>query len=374
MRLTAAAIAAAMLAPISPSAGSGNQTHGVSFTVSSYGTTRDGQKVFEFVLRNRSGAELHFINYGAIITQIDVPDRNGHKANVVLGFGKLADYEVHNPDYRFGAIIGRYSGRIANASFTLAGKEVKLVANDGPNALHGGAIPGFDSKLWHVELRPRDYAAVLHYVSPDGEQGFPGKLDVTVTYRLLPDNSLRIDYAATTNKPTHINFTNHSYFNLAGAGSGSVLDQLLQVNSTLYAQATEAGIPTGRFLPVAGTPLDFRAPQPLEQCLKVRPRGCNDNFVLPFDGKLHLAARLSDPASGRAMEVLTTQPSLVVYTAGYASGKDIGAQGVPIRAFDGVAMEAQHLSDTPHHPNFPTTLLVPGQTFTATTIYRFSVR
>lgn len=375
MRPTAAVIAAAVIfAPISGSAGSPIHTHGVSFAISSYGTTRDGQKVFEFVLRNRGGAELHFINYGGIITQIDVPDRSGRKANVVLGFGNLADYEMHNPDYRFGAIIGRYSGRIANASFTVGGKQVKLVANDGPNALHGGGIPGFDSKLWQVELRPRNYAAILRYVSPDGEQGFPGTLDVTVTYRLLPDNSLRIDYAATTNKPTQINFTNHSYFNLAGAGSGTVLSQLLQVNAKEYAEATEAGIPTGRFLPVAGTPLDFRTPEPLQQCLKVRPRGCNDNFVLPFDGKPHLAARLSDPASGRAMEVLTTEPSLVVYTAGYASGKDIGAQGLPYRAFDGIAMEAQHLSDTPHHPNFPSTSLVPGQTFRATTIYRFSVR
>jgi aldose 1-epimerase len=337
-----------------------------------YGMTKDGQKVSEYVLRNARGPEVHFISYGGIITEIDVPDRRGHMANVALGFGNLPDYETHNPDYRFGAIIGRHAGRIAGARFTVGGKEVKLVANDGPNALHGGAIPGFDSKVWSVSpLRGTTPGAVLRYKSPAGEQGFPGTLHVAVTYRLLPDNSLRIDYAARTDKPTHINFTNHSYFNLAGAGSGTVLNQTLQVNALRYAEANDQGVPTGRFLPLAGTALDFRKPKPLEQCLKIRARGCNDNFVLPFDGKLHLAARLTDPASGRVMEVLTTEPSLVIYTAGYASGKDFGAQGVPYRAFDGVAMEAQHLSDTPHHPEFPTTLLKPGETYRATTIYRF---
>jgi aldose 1-epimerase len=340
-----------------------------------YGTTSAGQKVSEYVLRNARGAEVHFISYGAIITQVDVPDRSGRRANVALGFGNLADFETHNPDYRFGAIIGRYAGRIAGARFAVDGKEVRLVANDGPNALHGGGIPGFDSKVWTVApLRGRTPGAVLRYTSPDGEQGFPGRLKVTVTYRLLPDNSLRIDYAATTDKPTHINFTNHSYFNLAGAGSGTVLNQTLQVPSSRYAEAGDGGIPTGRFLPVAGTPLDFRAPKPLRQCLKVADKGCNHSWVLPFDRKLHLAARVADPKSGRVMEVLTTEPSIHIYTAGYMSGKDEGAQGVPYRAFDAVALEAQHFQDTPHRPDFPTTLLKPGQIYRATTIYRFSAR
>jgi aldose 1-epimerase len=350
------------------------QTHAVSFGIQSYGTTRDGQKIFQYTLRGRSGAEVRFINYGGIITEIDVPDRDGRKANVALGFGSLADYEAKNKNYAFGAIIGRYAGRIAGARFTVGGKEVKLVANDGPNALHGGAIPGFDSKVWRVALRPRDYAAVLSYTSPDGEQGFPGKLHVKVTYRLLDDNSLRIDYAATTDKPTHINFTNHSYFNLAGAGSGTALDQTLQVPSDRYAEAGDGGIPTGKLLPVAGTPFDFRAPQPLRQCLKIAEKGCNHSWALPSDGKLHLAARVADPKSGRAMEVLTTEPSIHIYTAGYMSGNDTGAQGTPYRAFDAVALEAQHFQDTPHRPEFPTTQLKPGQTYRATTIYRFSAR
>lgn len=340
-----------------------------------YGTTKDGQKVSEYVLRNARGTEVHFISYGGIITKVDVLDRRGHKTNVALGFSNLSDYEVHNPDYRFGAIIGRYAGRIAGARFTVDGKEVKLVANDGPNALHGGAIPGFDSKVWTVStLAGRTPGAVLRYTSPDGEQGFPGTLNVSVTYRLLSDNSLRIDYAATTDKATQINFTNHSYFNLAGAGSGTALDETLQVPSSRYAEAGDGGIPTGRFLPVAGTPLDFRTPKPLRQCLKVAERGCNHSWVLPFDRKLHLAARVADPNSGRIMEVLTTEPSIHIYTAGYMSGNDKGAQGVPYRAFDAVALEAQHFQDTPHRPEFPKTLLKPGETYRATTIYRFSAR
>jgi len=370
------AIVAAVSAlwPLSAPAGRPIQTHAVSFGIKTYGTTKDGQKVFEHVLRNRRGAEVHFIDYGGIITEIDVPDRSGRKANVALGFGSLADYEAHNQDYRFGAIIGRYAGRIAGARFAVGGKEVKLVANDGPNALHGGALPGFDSKVWSAELRFRDDAAVLRYTSPDGEQGFPGKLRVTVTYRLLDDDSLRIDYSATTTRPTHINFTNHSYFNLAGAGSGTVLDQTLEVPSSRYAEAGDGGIPTGRLLPVAGTALDFRTPKPLRECLTIAEKGCNHSWALPFDRKLHLAARVADPASGRVMEVLTTEPSIHVYTAGYMSGKDIGAQGVPYRAFDAVALEAQHFQDTPHRPEFPITLLKPGQVYRATTIYRFSVR
>ena len=346
-----------------------------AFEARPYGTTKDGRQVSEYVLRNAHGAEIHFINYGGIITKIDVPDRRGRMANVALGFASLADYEAHNQDYRFGAIIGRYAGRIAGASFAVDGKEVKLVPNDGPNALHGGGIPGFDSKVWSIEpLRGRTPGAVLRYTSPDLEQGFPGTMKVAITYRLLEDNSLRIDYSATTNKPTQINFTNHSYFNLAGAGSGAVLDQTLQLASSRYAEAGDGGIPTGRFVSVGGTSLDFRTPKPLRQCLNVSEKGCNHSWVLPFDRKLHLAAQLRDPKSGRVMQVLTTEPSIHIYTAGYMSGTDRGAEGVLYRAFDGVALEAQHFQDTPHHRQFPTTMLKPGQTYRATTIYRFSVR
>lgn len=339
-----------------------------------YGTMPDGRQVNEYVLRNARGAEVHFINYGGIVTEIDVSDRRGRKANVVLGFSSLADYVAKNGDYRFGAIVGRYSGRIAGAGFTVGGKDVRLTPNDGPNALHGGGLPGTDSQYWTVTAMADRPGAVLRLISPDGEQGFPGALNIEATYRLLPDDSFRIDYATTTNAATAINFTNHSYFNLAGAGSGSVLGERLKIDSDRYADADTGGVPTGAFLPVAGTALDFRKSEPLRQCLKIRERGCNDNFVLPFDGTLKLAATLSDPKSGRVMDVLTTEPSLVVYTAGYMSGKDVGAQGKPYRAFDGIALEAQHLSDSPHNPDFPTTLLQPGQVYRATTIYRFRAR
>jgi aldose 1-epimerase len=344
-----------------------------SVQLRTYGTTSRGELVKEAILRNGRGVDVHVISYGGIVSEIDVPDRRGRNANVALGFGNLAGYEARNQDYRFGAIIGRYAGRIAGASFIVAGKEVKLVANDGANALHGGAIPGLDSKVWSITpLRGRTSGAVLRYTSPAGEQGFPGTLKVAVTYRLQSDDSLRIDYSATTSAPTHINLTNHSYFNLAGAGSGTVLDQTLQVPSSRYAEAGDGGIPTGRFLAVAGTALDFRTPKPLRQCLKIAEKGCNHSWVLPFHRKLHLAARVADPPSGRVMEVLTTEPSIHIYTAGYMSGNDKGAQGVSYRAFDAVALEAQHFQDTPHHPEFPTTLLKPGQVYRATTIYRFS--
>lgn len=338
-----------------------------------YGTTADGRKVQEFVLRNARGSEARIITYGAIVTSLSVPDRRGRRSNVVLGFANLRDYEARNQDYRFGAIMGRYTGRIANARFTLDGRDVRLVANDGTNALHGGP-GGLDTKVWTAVpwTGDRNPGVVLDYTSPAGEQGFPGTLRIRVTYRLMADNALRIDYAATTNASTHVNFTNHSYFNLAGAGSGTVLNHLLQIPSPQTVEADQRGIPTGRFPTVQGTDLDFRSARPLKDCLRISDRGCNHSWTLPFDGKLNRAARLMDPGTGRIMDVLTTEPSIHLYTAGYMSGQDLGAQGTPYRAFDGVALEAQHLQDTPNKPEFPSTLLRPGETYRATTIYRFS--
>ncbi len=350
-----------------------------SVTTAPYGIAKNGQKVRQVTLTNDSGMVVKIINYGADVTDIIVPDARGRKANVALGFGSLADYEAKNGDYAFGAVMGRYAGRIANARFMLDGKEIRLVANDGPNALHGGPN-GLFTKVWAMApfKQGRIVGAVLHYVSPDGEQGFPGQLDIQVTYSLEPDNALRIDYAARTSKPTVLNLTNHSYFNLAGAGSGTVLHHRLQILSDKLMESDQGGIPDGRFLPVAGTPFDFRQPKAIESMID-RPhpqmegrRGFNHSWVLPFDGRLHLAARLEDPSSGRQLEVLTTEPSLTVYTGNYFSGRDKGAQGVIYRPHDGIALEAQHLSDSPNRPEFPTTLLKPGQIFRSTTIYRFS--
>lgn len=340
-----------------------------------YGRTSDGQRIHEYVLRNARGSEARIITYGAILTSLKVPDRRGRLDNVVLGFANLKDYEARNQDYRFGATMGRYAGRIANARFEVDGREVRLTANDGPHALHGGP-GGIDMKVWTAEpwSGDRNPGVTLRYTSPAGEQGFPGTVSIAVTYRLTNDNALRIDYGATTNAPTHVNFTNHSYFNLAGAGSGSVLDQVLRVDAEQTAEADAAAIPTGRFVPVAGTALDFRRGRPLRDCLRIAERGCNHSWNLHNEGRLAAAARLTDLKSGRVMTIETTEPSLHVYTAGYMSGQDKGAQGVPYRAFDAVALEAQHFQDTPNQPVFPSTLLVPDEPYRATTIYRFSTR
>ncbi len=341
-----------------------------------YGRLTDGRAVQQFTLRNAVGMTVSFINYGAIITDIRVPGARGQTTNVALGFSSLAEYEARNADYGFGAVIGRYAGRIAGARFPIDGRKVGLKANDGPNVLHGGGN-GLDSKLWSVRRIGGASTAVLTYRSPAGEQGFPGTLNIRVTYRLQPDNALRIDYAATTDAPTVLNLTNHSYFNLAGAGSGSALNHRLTIFSNRYAETSVAGIPTGRMLPVAGTPFDFRQGSTIESKINVahpqmaERRGYNHSWLLGSAGSIRLAARLSDPLSRRAMEVWTDQPALHVYTANWFSGKDKGAQGAVYKPGDGVALETQHFSDAPNQPALPSTLLRPGQTFRSTTIYRF---
>ena len=344
-----------------------------------YGRLSDGRAVTEYVLRNERGMEVRFLDYGGIVTAIEVPDRAGRRANVVLGFGSLADYEAKNANYRFGAIMGRYVGRIAGARFALDGREYRLTPNDGPSALHGGAgAPGFDSRFWRVQ--PLRDGAVLRYSSPAGEQGFPGTLAVSVTYRILPDDALRIDYQARTDAPTVLNLTNHSYFNLAGAGSGTVLDHVLRMPAERYLETDDAGIPTGRMLPVARTPFDFRRAKALRACIAAdHPqlagrRGYNHSWILGGSGGApRFAARLSDPRSGRTMDVITTEPSLHVYTGNWIPGTDAGAQGAVYRAHDAVALETQHLPDSPNRPEFPSTVLRPGETYRSTTIYRFGV-
>ena len=346
-----------------------------------YGTTRDGRHVGEYVLRNQHGMAVHFIAMGGIITAIEVPDRAGHMANVVLGLPDLAAYERRNESYRFGALMGRYAGRIANARFSLDGRTVQLVANDGPNALHGGgAGPGFDARLWQVEpVGPA--AARLTYSSPDGEQGFPGRLDVAVTYRLTEDNALHIEYEARSDAPTVLNLTNHSYFNLAGSGAGPVSDHRLRLYAHRMVEASDAGIPTGAFVPVAGTAFDFLSLHPLGDCLHgAMPRisgycGYNHSYLIDRDrpGTLTLAAHVVEPSSGRTLDVLTTEPSVHIYTANHFPGTDIGNAGIPLTALHALALETQHLPDSPNHPAFPTTELRPGQVFRSTTIFRFGV-
>ena len=346
-----------------------------------FGTIKDGRPVEQVTLANDRGMTVKLINYGGIVTDLIVPDRDGRRDNVVLGFAQLADYEKKNGDYAFGAIIGRYAGRIAGARFVIDGRVVRLTANDGPNALHGG--PGsFDTKLWRLSTfrRGKVVGATLRYSSPDGEQGFPGTLKVRVTYSLMPDNALRIDYRATTTKATHLNLTNHSYFNLSGANSGTVWHHHLQILSDRLLETDRGGVPTGQMLPVSGPPFDLREPRPIGLMLATpHPqmegrRGFNHSWVLANRGKLALAARLSERRSGRVMEVLTTEPSLHAYTANWFSGHDAGSGGQILRPHDGVALETQHLPDSPNRLIFPSTLLRPGQVFRSTTVYRFTSR
>ena len=314
---SAAALLVAGLAISAPASGAQVSTR-------PYGRLSDGREVQQIVLRNDRGMEVRVIGYGAIVTDVIVPDRRGRRDNVVLGFAGLPDYEAKNKNYGFGAVIGRFAGRIANARFSIDGKAVQLAANDGPNTLHGGP-GGLDSKLWQMRTirAGKAVGAELTYSSPAGEQGFPGRLDVTVTYTLQPDNSLRIDYRASTDAPTALNLTNHSYFNLAGAGSGTIRDHLLQIPSDRLIETSPRGIPTGAFLDVGGTPFDFRKPVPIGPMLdgshpQLEGRGgFNHGWLLGGEGGLRLAARLRDPGSGRSLEVLTSEPSLHVYAANW---------------------------------------------------------
>ncbi|MFD1950367.1 aldose epimerase family protein [Sphingomonas arantia] len=339
----------------------------------------DDPTVHEYTLRNATGMTVRFLDLGATITAVEVPDRQSKSANVVLGYGSTGEYRAKNTKNGFGAAIGRYAGRIANARFPLDGQTYRLRPNLGPHALHGGVGPGFDQRIWQVRRfrEGRVDAAALTFVSPDGDQGFPGTLTVTITYRLLPDNSLRIDYAASTTKPTVLNLTNHSYFNLAGGGS--VATQRLRIAATRWVETDDVGIPTGRLAPVAGTPLDFRTDHAIGERIDHKgppmsgPGGYNHAWIVA--PAMRAAPRpvlwMRDPASGRTLTVETTEPSVQLYTGDYIDGRDVDALGRPIGPRDGIAIETQGFADAPNHPNFPSTRLDPGKTFRSTTIYRF---
>lgn len=348
----------------------------LALTLASSASAKSSDETIE--LRNATGMVVRLIPFGATVTQIEVPDRDGKPANVLLGFATPAEFRAKNGKVSFGATIGRYAGRIGGARFAIDGTPVQLVADDGPNALHGGGKAKFDTQDWTVRAHSRS-AVTFTLDSPDGFQGFPGRLRVAVTYRLIAGNALRIDYAARTSKPTALNLTNHAYFNLAGEGSGSIRGQRLQVRAARYVATDAGGIPTGAFPSVAGTPLDLRQPHPLGRGIDshVPPMGAHGyNHAWLFDkplGKLASVARLDDPTTGRTLRVETTEPSIQVYSGGYIDGQDKGPSGRVLHAFDGVALETQHLSDSPNHPAFPTTLLRPGQVFRSTTIWRFGV-
>ena len=344
-----------------------------------YGTTQDGQAVDIYTMTNEHGLHVRFLSYGGVITEINVPNRAGRLDNIVLGLGTLREYETL-PGH-FGAITGRYANRIGGAQFTLNGQTYHLIANNGPNTLHGGPN-ALDHRVWTVSplTTPNGVAATLSYASPDGDQNFPGTLTTQVTYTLTNDDVLQIVYVASTDKDTVINFTNHSYFNLAGNGSGSITDQLLLVNADRYTPTGPDQIPTGEIAPVEGTPLDFRQMIPIGARLHssfqqmVYARGYDHNIVLnkPTGGAMTFAARAYDPRSGRLIDCFTTEPGVQVYTSNGMNGSIVGSSGTTYRQTEGFTLETQHFPDSPNKPNFPSTELKPGQEFRSTTIFRFA--
>jgi aldose 1-epimerase len=343
----------------------------------SYGKTANGVAVDEYTLTNANQVEVKIITFGGIITSLSVPDRKGQVANVVLGRSTLTDYEAGHP--YLGAIIGRFGNRIGKARFKLNGQEYTLAANDGPNSLHGGS-KGFDKQIWTAQEVPGGLE--LSYLSRDGEEGYPGNLATRVVYGLNDQNELRIDYTATTDRPTVVNLTNHSYFNLAGNGAPSIENHLIMINADRYTPVDQTLIPTGELASVAGTPFDFRLPRQIAAGIRsghpqvVLGRGIDHNFVInrTDNTSLVLAASLYEPSSGRAMDVLTTEPGIQFYTGNFLDGTLVGSSGGLYRQGDGLCLETQHFPDSPNQPGFPTTLLNPGETYRSTTVFKFSAR
>ena len=343
-----------------------------------FGTMGDGTVVDLYTLTNSHGMEARIINYGATLISLEVPDRNGQPGDVVLGYDDLAGYL--NSTTFFGATIGRYANRIAKGLFTLDGVAYHLPINDGPNSLHGGA-KGFDKVLWSAKRAdgPDGQAVQLSYLSRDGEEGYPGNLSVTVTYTLTGSNELRIDYSATTDRKTVLNLTNHSYFNLAG--TGDILAHEVMINADTFTPIDATLIPTGVLQPVEGTPLDFRTPTAVgarinepDPQLKFAG-GYDHNWVLNKPrGQMGLAARATDPSTGRTVEVRTTEPGVQFYTGNFLDGTVIGKGGRAVEKRSGLTFETQHYPDSPNHPDFPSTVLSPGETFQSTTVYAFSAK
>jgi aldose 1-epimerase len=366
-RRTAIAIAAAA-APAMHAATKGIQK-------SSYGKLKNGQAVDLYKLTNSQGMEVTVITYGARVQSIRVPDRNGKMADVALGFDNIEGYQTENP--YFGAVVGRYGNRIAKGRFKIDGKEYKLAVNNGENALHGG-LKGFDKVVWTA--KEANGGVELTYLSKDGEEGYPGNLTATVRYTLTDANELRIDYTATTDKKTVANITNHSYFNLAGEGSGDILGHRIQINADKFTPVDAGLIPTGELKPVAGTPFDFRTPHLIGERINAndeqirRGKGYDHNFVLNGQmGTMRQIVRVVEPKSGRVMEVSTTEPGVQFYTGNFLDGTNKGKGGKAYAFRTGFCLETQHFPDSPNHPAFPSTLLEPGKTMKSSTVYKFSV-
>ncbi|MEX2117896.1 MAG: aldose epimerase family protein [Bacteroidota bacterium] len=341
--------------------------------------TVDGKEITLYTLKSRSGVEARITNFGGILVSLSVPDRNEKNEDIVLGFDSLESYVQKHP--YFGALIGRYGNRIGKGKFKLGGFEYTLAVNNGPNHLHGG-VRGFDKAVWAGEERQEKDArsVVLSYRSADGEEGYPGNLDVRVVYTLTDSNELRIDYAATTDKPTIVNLTHHSYFNLAGQGSGTILDHELFIDADRFTPVDEELIPTGELRGVERSPMDFRKPTRIgvrihdKDAQLLFGKGYDHNWVLNRKDKgLFLAGTVSEEKSGRVMEVWTTEPGLQFYCGNFLDGTDVGKSGMRYEHRYGLCLETQHFPDSPNKPQFPSTVLKPGETYSSTTVYKFSV-
>ena len=343
-----------------------------------FGNMPDGQAIDLYTLTNRHGMQAAITNYGGTVVRLITPDRNGHMDDVVLGFGNLAGYLQTEP--YLGALIGRYGNRVGHAQFTLDGVTYHLAKNDGDNTLHGG-LKGFDKRVWTArDVSSKGAPALeLKYLSKDGEESFPGNLSVTVVYSLTDDNELKIDYSAVTDKDTVLNLTNHSYFNLAGQGNGDILKDQIMISADRFTPVDAGLIPTGELKSVAGTPFDFRKSGVIgarindsDEQLKLG-KGYDHNFVINRTGPgLMLAARVTEPTSGRVMEVLTTQPGVQFYTGNFLDGTLHGKGGKVYKQRYALCLETQHFPDSPNKPSFPTTELKPGETYKETTVYRFT--
>ncbi len=341
-----------------------------------YGKLPDGTAVDLYTLANRSGMEVKITNYGGIIVSIKTPDRDGRMGDVVLGYDNLDGYVTKNPF--FGCLVGRYGNRIGKARFNLSGVEYKLASNNGQNHLHGG-LKGFDKQVWQARALDDGTGLELKYLSKDGEEGYPGNLSVTVTYTLGDDNSLKIDYLATTDKETVLNLTNHSYFNLAG--EGDILGHEMMIDADRFTPVDSELITTGELRAVAGTPFDFLKAMPIGARIDaddeqiVFGKGYDHNFVLNHKpGEMGLVARVYEPKTGRQMEVFTTEPGVQFYTGNFLDGSIRGKSGRIVERRSGFCLETQHFPDSPNKPQFPSPVLKPGETYRTSTSFRFSAR
>jgi aldose 1-epimerase len=351
----------------------------MSIEKSDFGKTSDGKAADLYTLTNRNGLVAKVTNYGATLVEMRTPDRAGHMANINLGFDSVAGYEGQANPF-FGATAGRIANRIAKGKFTLDDKEYILATNNGPNHLHGGKV-GFNRRMWTAKevQTPAGVGILFSYVSPDGEEGYPGKLTTNVTYTLTNDNELRVDYQATTDKPTIVNLTNHSYWNLHGADANKdILDHVLWLNADGYTPVDATMIPTGEIAPVKGTIFDFTKPKPIGQDIAQTPgtpNGYDHNYVLNGPaGEMKPCARVTDPDTGRVMELSTMEPGVQLYTGNFLNGDAKSPSGNPYTKHMAMCLETQHFPDSINHPRFPTTVLRPGQTYRTTTTHKFSVR